>query len=227
MVIPIGAPLTLGIGSTGDLDENSRRSLARVKYCVLGLWAGGLMRLLLGDPISAISTLLDASFGSFLLAEDPHLMCCYRILRDSLVGQCCGVPGIPMLPPFILFSAVNCIFDALLVSKDFSKHGLRARGVTNPLVDVTIAVLICETLATIFAWSALKSIAATATLSDEAYYALSRGDPPRQVAMQGLLGPGARGQQRWPAEPEERGPRSQLGPQAGAPFSGQGFRLGG
>lgn len=209
MVVPL---LTTG-GSITELPEEVRALLVRVKYCVFGLWFFGALFALF-QPINALTTLFLAIFGTFLLSEDPQMAACYSCLRESPIGPCCGSGGLPMLTPFLLFSAVNATVDLLALVQVFNAFG--SKVFQYPQVDLLLCIWVCELCSAVLCWRVFKAVMPPMG-APEGYQqlpaAVSGGPPSGPRTLSGPSGGGAA-----PGRPPA---------QNFQPFSGQGHRLNG
>lgn len=213
MVLPLMPP---NVGTIENLPPEVRSLLGKAKYFVIGLWVfGGIFFIF--NPISALSTLCLAIFGTFLLSEDPALANCYSCLRESLIGQCCGNGGLQMLAPFLLLSAINSLVDGVEVVQLLSMYGFQV--LQAPAVDLLLGIWICELGSTIISWKVMKAILPTIAPPDN-YQQLPGGMPGGFPGRMPPAGPGGSSPRRGPAAGGDPGRDFK-------PFSGQGHRLGG
>eukprot|EP00747_Dinoflagellata_sp_TGD_P167580 gnl/TRDRNA2_/TRDRNA2_192220_c0_seq1.p1 gnl/TRDRNA2_/TRDRNA2_192220_c0~~gnl/TRDRNA2_/TRDRNA2_192220_c0_seq1.p1 ORF type:complete len:223 (+),score=24.04 gnl/TRDRNA2_/TRDRNA2_192220_c0_seq1:80-748(+) len=220
MVIPLGSPGSQV--SIESLPDEAKSLLVGVKWCVIGLWVFGLVLFFVYDSFDALSALCLAIFGTFLLSEDPHLATCYNSLRQSVIGQCCGNPGTPMLAPFLVFSFVNSVVDGLEITQAFTHYGKQT--MTHPLVWLKIGISVCEVASTALSYRVLKIVAPT--LAEAEDYRDYQRLPEGPSGMTGL-GPG-RGLGGLVAPRQQRVPGAGpvgAGGQSFVPFSGQGHKL--
>lgn len=225
MVIPLpGGP---GARSINSLPDEARPLLRWLKFFVIGQWVfGGLF--FFCRPVQAATTLMLATFGTFLLSEDPHLAGCHRCLKQSPIGQCCTQDGLAVIMPFLVFSGVNGLMDSVMVISIISRDGAAAFGVCRA---VLCGVAISEVGAAVLAGKVLNYVFPATPGSDFGYVPLRDGPPlpPGQAqgfaAAPGAPPPGAAGAPRAP--PGATGPAAR-GPVHDdiRPFTGPGFKLG-
>eukprot|EP00429_Kryptoperidinium_foliaceum_P073129 CAMPEP_0176222126 /NCGR_PEP_ID=MMETSP0121_2-20121125/20073_1 /TAXON_ID=160619 /ORGANISM="Kryptoperidinium foliaceum, Strain CCMP 1326" /LENGTH=198 /DNA_ID=CAMNT_0017561329 /DNA_START=27 /DNA_END=623 /DNA_ORIENTATION=- len=186
--------------SITTLPEDVRQTLVHIKWCVFGLWSFGAVYFVL-QPLSALSTLVLAIFGTFLLHEDPQMTPCYNSLRE-MVGQCCGNGGMTMLAPFVVFSVVNAVLDGFQLAQLFYLFG--GRMFTSPIVDILVGIWVFETAAAVLSWRVLKAVAPTLPEPGGDYQRLGGGAPPRPG------GPAPQAGQTMGPPPRQRATSSRL-----------------
>jgi len=143
--------------SMASLPEAQLRELMRVKFCVIALWFLALLRVgLCGDLMGSLSNFVVAMLGTFLLAEDKHLSRCHLCLAQTILGRCCGMPGLSMLMPFLMISGINSIFDLMTVGAIFSTFGRAA--LQTPLAWIYLAIFFCELFSAVFGYRLLKGL---------------------------------------------------------------------
>lgn len=220
MVIPM--PITQQ-GSILTLSDELRSKLNIVKYCVFLLWGLGVLQFFL-QPISAFSTVILAIFGTFLLGEDPQMAKCFNILRDSVLGQCCGSGALAMLLPYMIFSSLNSVLDGMQLLELFTVGGLKV--LTYPVVDVLFGIWVCELVSAVLSYQVFKAtmpempdggggMQGVPARGPAGYQPLAGGP----TMGSGWPGGAPRGQPTAPSRPAQ--------PQNFQVFSGQGNRLGG
>lgn len=215
MVIPM-----VGFGSLESLPENVRSTLSKAKYPVYGLWVFGLLQFFLVNPVQAMSAIVLALFGTFLLNEDPQMVSCYRFLRDRVMGErvartCCGNGGLPMLMPFFILSFSNAIVDFFTLARVVTVLGNQLKQPTNALVfGILLGVWLSETASAALTFGALKAVLAEQGGASLGYQALPGGPASAGPVLGG----------RGPVAPPGGG--RQAGPDF-VPFAGEGHRLGG
>lgn len=225
MVIPLpGGP---GGHSINSLPDEARALLRWLKFFVIGQWIfGGLF--FFHNPVQAATTLMLATFGTFLLSEDPHLAGCHRFLKQSLVGQCCTQDGLAVIMPFLVFSGVNGLMDTVMVISIFARDGVAALGVFH--VDALCGVAISEVGAAVLAGKVLNYVLPTTSPGELSYSPLAGGplQPPLQargMAASSGAPAGAAGAPRAP--PGATGPAARgIVPEDIQPFAGTGYKLG-
>merc|ERR1740129_2093519 len=118
-------------------------------YCVFAFWVLSAAQFIV-QPIAALSTVLLAIFGTYLLQEDPQLAKCYEALRQSVLGQCCGSGGLAMLLPFLAFSSMSSLLDGVQLLQLFAVAGTAA--LAFPAVDVLLLIFAIESLSTVLSY---------------------------------------------------------------------------
>eukprot|EP00930_Biecheleria_cincta_P008575 TRINITY_DN110057_c0_g1_i1.p1 TRINITY_DN110057_c0_g1~~TRINITY_DN110057_c0_g1_i1.p1 ORF type:complete len:193 (-),score=16.60 TRINITY_DN110057_c0_g1_i1:241-819(-) len=189
-------PMVTNVGSISSLPPDVQALLAFSKYFVFGLWIFGLLFALF-SPVSALSTMCLAIFGTYLLSEDPQMVNCYAVIRSTVIGQCCGHGGLQMLMPFLLLSAINTLMDSLQLVQVFTVYGVGAFKFIP--VDLLLGIWVCEFASTAICWRVLKTI---------------------------MPNP-ADGYQQLPGGPVQTGSSATQPAAGFQPFCGQGHRLGG
>ncbi|CAE8634972.1 unnamed protein product [Polarella glacialis] len=177
MVVPMGMPMSGGLAS---LPDEARSLLQKTKYFVMGMWFFGLL-FAIYSPISALSTLCLAIFGTYLLMEDPQMSNCYAIIRRSLVGQCCGTGGMQMLMPFLLLSAINTLVDSMQLIQLFSVYGVATFKFVP--IDLLIGIWVCELGSTVLCYRVMKLVLPTMQGPLDAYQQLPNGPPGQQLGF--------------------------------------------
>ncbi|CAL1151809.1 unnamed protein product [Cladocopium goreaui] len=150
MVIPLPAN-----ESINALPDEGRPLLVVIKWCVIGLWIFSFV-LALFAPLSVLSSLGLAFFGTYLLAEDPQMSTCYQRIRETALGQCCGTGGLRMLMPFFLLGAINSFVDGLALIQMFSSYGWKTFNFIP--VDVLLCIFLCEFTSSLASWRIIKMV---------------------------------------------------------------------
>lgn len=150
MVIPLPAN-----ESINALPDEGRPLLVVIKWCVIGLWIFSFV-LALFAPLSVLSSLGLAFFGTYLLAEDPQMSTCYQRIRETALGQCCGTGGLRMLMPFFLLGAINSFVDGLALIQMFSTYGWKTFSFIP--VDVLLCIFLCEFTSSLASWRIIKMV---------------------------------------------------------------------
>jgi hypothetical protein len=120
MVIPIG-----GLGPqyqlSGAPPEEAQQDLMRLKWSIIAMGGFSIVRLLFSggsDLMNVLNVFLAVVIGAFLLKEDEHFKKFYDCLATSICQQCAeqGRDGLQCLLPFLMFDAINVVFDLLFNS---------------------------------------------------------------------------------------------------------------
>eukprot|EP00449_Zooxanthella_nutricula_P008719 CAMPEP_0198501666 /NCGR_PEP_ID=MMETSP1462-20131121/8847_1 /TAXON_ID=1333877 /ORGANISM="Brandtodinium nutriculum, Strain RCC3387" /LENGTH=124 /DNA_ID=CAMNT_0044230719 /DNA_START=81 /DNA_END=452 /DNA_ORIENTATION=- len=99
--------------------------------------------------MSLLNIFFCIAMGAFVLKEDPHLKSFYACLSTSIFQMCAerGMGGPSCLFPFLVFDAVNFVFDLLMKSRLL---GLHAYGLA--LAGTLVAQASCA----YFTWTVIK-----------------------------------------------------------------------
>lgn len=84
------------------------KALRGLRWCVTAMYACVFLRIAQGDGIlAALSDLMPAVIGTYLLRDDPYFVHCYRRLQSVFtIGQG-GQGGLSCLPSFMMLSGMN------------------------------------------------------------------------------------------------------------------------
>jgi hypothetical protein len=118
-----------------SLSEDAQNKLRLLKFCVFGLYFFGSLRFIFGDPMGSLQDMMVGIIGTFLLSQDPdpNIQACYGCLARTALGACC-VPGLQMLPSFMMISAINVVYDAIAILPVIFQNGPAALQNTPVLV---------------------------------------------------------------------------------------------
>eukprot|EP00747_Dinoflagellata_sp_TGD_P021276 gnl/TRDRNA2_/TRDRNA2_128396_c0_seq2.p1 gnl/TRDRNA2_/TRDRNA2_128396_c0~~gnl/TRDRNA2_/TRDRNA2_128396_c0_seq2.p1 ORF type:complete len:139 (+),score=16.41 gnl/TRDRNA2_/TRDRNA2_128396_c0_seq2:111-527(+) len=116
MVIPIPAGVTPQL--SGPIPEECNEGMVKVKWAVLAMIVFGIGRVVcVPDLMALLNIFLNVVMGTFLLKNDPHLEGFYKCLAQTICQTCAeqGMGGLSCLMPFIVCTALNCVFDFIYV----------------------------------------------------------------------------------------------------------------
>lgn len=148
-------PIVPQVFSYWELPERARREARRLKQCVLALWLVGIIDLCV-NPFHGLSTVLLASMGTALLAEDPQVTPCFRLLSTVSLQDGCA-HGMPMLMPFLFMCDAYVLLDGMDLATQCSEHGL-SQVIQVPVYDVFAGVWLCELYAAVLTWRIVREV---------------------------------------------------------------------
>jgi len=151
MVVAVRRGVTLGPPrgrlSLENQSTTVKQLMTCMKLCVLGMWVFAFIRVLL-NALGALTAIVVAIVGTFLLAEDPHCAPLYLRLRVSVMGACCGDGGLRMLLPFLLLSTISGLLDALTLHADCHILGYQ-KALSQPLDKCVLGTVICDAVSAV------------------------------------------------------------------------------
>ncbi|CAJ1377262.1 unnamed protein product [Effrenium voratum] len=151
--------IPIGVGSFhGPPTEDMLAKLACVKWCVLATYLSAIGRLVTDEPFGAVNDVFGASFGAFLLKEDPALGYCFRCLQETPLGAM-SEGGLSCLLPYLLMASLNSLFGMLRVYAIAVRYGTLLPCTGRPLCTQPLWVLLSalsQLLSSCICWKVYK-----------------------------------------------------------------------
>lgn len=130
------------------------RYLGFAKWCVVATFLAAAGRAVAGDPLGALTDLIGAFAGTFLLREDRHLSQCYRCLRESPLALM-GDGGMACLIPYMFLSGMYGLLTAMQLFVVLNRYGtllVRTPNGTSFLPICFLVEAVAQLCACYFCW---------------------------------------------------------------------------